>query len=252
MKRFIVYITALFVVTQFIKAEPLDSLILKGNLAYADGNYEQAIEHYQAVLNTGMVSYELYYNLGNAFYKQQQLAPAILNYERAILLHPDDEDVRYNLDLAKSLVVDKIEEIPEFFLTSWKKTVTRTFSSKTWAFMSIGAFIVMLVWLGIYFFTRQENIKRIAFWINLVMFILTIGFYSYSKQRKDLMLNHNTAIIFASSVTVKSSPDASGSNLFVLHEGTKVTVDDELGEWCEILIADGNKGWIKKENLEMI
>ncbi len=229
-----------------------DSILLKGNDFYISGNYEEAINTYQKIIDSGFVSSELYFNLGNAYYKQKKIAFSILYYEKAKQLAPNNEDIRYNLNLANKLVVDKIEKIPELIIKKWIRNYTNLFSSDLWAIISITCFIFMLLVILIYLFTLNIAIKKFTFWIAIIMFSVTATSYIISYKHKKEITTQNTAIIFSPSLTVKSSPDNSGTDLFLVHEGTKVNVEDRIGNWIEIKLDDGNKGWIEIENLKFI
>jgi tetratricopeptide (TPR) repeat protein len=225
---------------------------MRGNQQYVDGNFEQSIKTYESVLDSGYEAPELYFNLGNAYFKSHKLTPAILNYERAILLAPHDDDIAYNLDLARSYVLDKIDLLPQLFLKDWHMKVVRLFHSDIWAYISIFFFILSLFLFSLYLFKQGYRIKRVAFWIGLLCLFISISSFIFSYHHKQLISNHNKAIIFTPAVTVKSSPDNSGTDLFVIHEGTKVTIEDTLGLWAEIRLEDGNKGWLFRSDIEKI
>ncbi|MEE4196130.1 MAG: tetratricopeptide repeat protein [Bacteroidales bacterium] len=222
------------------------------NQAYTKGNYMQAINHYEMILQNGYESAALYYNLGNAYYKQNIIDKAILNYERALLLKPNHEDIRYNLQIANQLTIDRIEKLPEFFLSAWIKTIRNWFSSDKWALISLGSFVFTLVFISLYLYTRKYGLKKFSFWLGLVCFMISIFSLIFSYQQKQRIVLKDTAIVMSPSVTVKSSPDQSGTDLFILHEGTKVWLHDQVGEWKEIRLSDGSKGWIKVESIEEI
>ncbi|MEA3318202.1 MAG: SH3 domain-containing protein, partial [Bacteroidota bacterium] len=167
-------------------------------------------------------------------------------------LDPGNDDIQYNLQIANKLVVDKIEVLPEFILKTWLRKFTNLFSSNFWAVVSISSFILMLIFFAAYFFTSKINIKKLSFWFGILLFsISTFAFISSLKQQKNIITN-NSAIIFTPSVTTKSSPDDSGTDLFLVHEGTKVNINDKVGEWIEIKLSDGNKGWVKIEDVRFI
>ena len=222
------------------------------NQFYAENKFEDAILKYESIIDSGLESSEIYYNLGNAYFKTNNIAKAIVNYERALLLDPKDEDVQYNLELANTYIVDKIESIPPFFLKVWLNNFSLIMQSNNWAIISIASFILFLLLLLIYLFTKKIIIKKISFWFGIVILIISISAFGFSNRNKNILTKNNTAIIMAPSITAKSTPDNSGTDLFVVHEGTKVEVTDQIGEWVEIKLSDGNKGWIVAYQLEKV
>ncbi|HBX89499.1 MAG TPA: hypothetical protein DEG09_12890 [Marinilabiliaceae bacterium] len=229
-----------------------DSRFETGNQYYAEGQYESAIELYEEILKSGMEAPELYYNLGNAYYRQALLPAAILNYERALLLAPHDSDIRYNLSLAYGQITDKIEPVGVFFLTRWFSGFRNNTDSDTWALISIAAFVVVLTCLLIFFFSQRSNFRKLAFFAGIVALLISITTFTYSHQQKQHLQNRNRAIVFSPSVTVRSAPEAGGTELFVLHEGVRVKLIQELNNWYEIQLEDGSTGWMHAEHLEII
>jgi hypothetical protein len=177
---------------------------------------------------------------------------AILFYERAILLKPADEDINYNLQIAKTLAVDRFEEIPELFFIRWYNFMALLLSSNLWARISIVSFVLCLLFISLYFYSSKYKLKVLGFWLSLVLLIVSATSLAFSARNKSLIYNSSKAIIFSPLVNGKSSPDSSGTDLFLLHEGTKVTVEDEVGEWYEVRLSDGNKGWVPAGSLEII
>ena len=233
-------------------AQDLYSRLEKGNQQYVNGEFEAAIETYESVLDSGYEAAELYFNLGNAYFKSHKLTPAILNYERATLLSPNDEDIAYNLELARTYVVDKIDVLPQFFLKEWYTRLVRILNPNSWAYISIITFILFLLIFSVYLFIYRYKAKRIAFWFSLLLLIISIATYIFSYHHNKITTSHDKAIVFSPSVTVKSSPDESGTDLFLIHEGTRVTIEDTLGIWAEIKLEDGNKGWLHSSDIQKI
>ncbi|MBR4704716.1 MAG: tetratricopeptide repeat protein [Paludibacteraceae bacterium] len=219
------------------------------NAAYADGRYEEAATLYQSLLDE-QEDATLYYNLGNARFKQGELAQAILNYERALRLQPNNKDAQYNLAFAQSRITDNIVE-QDFFLSAWARAIRNNLRERTWLGLSIGLFILGLVGLLLFLLGREPWIRKTAFhtaWLALLFSLIT-GLNAYSLHQRDTL--RNEAIITQGVVNAKSSPDRSGTDLFTLHEGTKVTIRETLGEWCNIRVGN-NEGWIKQQNMERI
>ncbi|MCF8359591.1 MAG: tetratricopeptide repeat protein [Prolixibacteraceae bacterium] len=234
-----------------MKAEPSDSL-QKANEYYVDNEFAKAVEMYENILDKGYESAALYFNLGNAHYKNGNLTSAILNYERAKLLAPNDEDIQFNLDLANQFVVDKIEPLPRPFFLKWWHNLINMNTTNGWALISIAAFIFTLVFAAVYVFSRSTGLKKLGFAIAVIFLIGSLVTFGFSGVQKMKIIHRDHAIILSPTVTVKASPAESGTPLFVIHEGLKVEITEELGNWYEIKLADGNTGWLEKSTLEKI
>lgn len=229
-----------------------DSAIKEAEVAYTQEDYNKAIGLYENILKSNGESAEIYYNLGNAYYKAGMVASAILNYERALVLDPGDGDTRFNLQIARQKTVDKIEPIGDFFLTRWFNAVQDLGTSDSWAKLGIVCFILFIGCLILFFFSKWLRLKKIGFYTGVLLLMLVIFANIFAKKQKDELVNRMHAIVFTPTVTVKSSPDASGTDLFILHEGTKVLVKSTLGEWSEIQLEDGNIGWMPSKDIEKI
>lgn len=228
------------------------ALVDSANIYYSNSDYEKAINTYESIVNNGFESAELYYNLGNAYYKSNKIALAIVNYERSLKLNPNDQDVVFNLRMANTYVVDKIDVLPMFFLSSWMQRFIQTLDSNTWAIISMAGFISALSLLLMFFLSNNVAIRKISFWIGVLVLFVSVMSFSFSRKQKMLAELEPEAIVVTPSVVVKSSPDESGTQLFLIHEGLKVTVVDKLGEWCEVKLSDGNEGWLKEVDLVII
>ncbi|MCE5347566.1 MAG: tetratricopeptide repeat protein [Bacteroidales bacterium] len=224
----------------------------QGVTFYTSGNYEGALKVWSDIYNTGYRSVNLNYNIGNAYFKLNNIPLAILFYERAYLLNPADENVNYNLQIARTLIVDRFKEIPELFFVRWYNFMSLILSSNSWAKISIFSFILSLLALSLYIYSPKYRQKVIGFWIAISFFIVTLSSFALTIRNKELVYDSHKAIITSPLLSGKSSPDASGTDLFVLHEGTKVSVEDEVGEWVEIKLSDGNKGWVPGNSLNII
>jgi tetratricopeptide (TPR) repeat protein len=219
---------------------------------YSSGSYKEAADTWTEIYNTGYRSANLNYNLANAYFKLQNIPSAILFYERAYLLDPTNEDINYNLQIARTLIVDRFQEIPELFFVRWYNLISLLLSSNKWALISISAFILCLISLSLYIYSTRYLHKVTGFWIAVFLIALSGSSLVFSIRNKNLVYNSHSAIIFSPAVSGKSSPDSSGTDLFVLHEGTKVSVEDEVGEWYEIRLSDGNKGWVPSNCLDIL
>jgi hypothetical protein len=224
----------------------------QANDLYSKGNFEAAAKKYELIVEHQGVATQLYYNLGNAYYKSNEIGRSILNFERALRLNPSFDDARYNLDIAQLKVVDNIVQAPTFFLGRWTENLIKLVSSNQWLFMSLTFFVLFLVAVFLFVFGNSRRIRKISFYAGIVLLGFTFTSFIFSGVRKNQLGTHNHAIIMSGVVTVKSSPDKSGTDLFQLHEGTKVSLKSTLGDWIEIRLGNGSIGWVKQECLEKI
>jgi tetratricopeptide (TPR) repeat protein len=224
----------------------------KGSELFAAGKFQEALDQWLAIYKSGYRTASLDFNIGNTYFKLNNVPGAILYFERALLLKPGDEDINYNLQIARSLVVDKYVEIPEIFFVIWFNFISLAFSTNLWAKISIATFIFFLLSFSLYIYSSRYRYKVIGFWIAILMLIISISSISFSIRNRSLVFNNHKAIIFSPQVNGKSSPDNSGTDLFILHEGTKVTIEDEVGDWYEIRLSDGNKGWVPANCLDKL
>ena len=223
-----------------------------GNKEYRFGNYDKAITIYEELVKQGYRSAALYYNLGNSFYKSGNYAKAIVNFERALILKPQDDDIRFNLRLASLNTVDKIEPIPKLFYEQWWDRFISSFSSDTWSKIGIAACWLTLLFAGIYIFSNSVFFKKTGFFISL-FFGISAAFILFTGQVQHARIyDHKTAVIIETSAYIKSSPEEKSTNLFMLHAGTKIEIVDELQGWKKIKIANGNIGWISNNDVEVI
>ncbi|WP_346700744.1 tetratricopeptide repeat protein [uncultured Alistipes sp.] len=233
------------------KATP-DRLWDLANTAYVNGDYHAAAGYYEEILSRGLSSVKLYYNLGNAYFKEDRLGEAILNYRRALRLSPGSDDIRYNLGVAEARTKDNIEAIPEFFLTTWVRGVRHTMSCTAWSLFSLAALVCALSLFLTYLLARRLSLRKTGFYGTLIAFVLFILTTWFALGVRREMLDDSQAVVMSLSTAVKSSPDKSATDLFVLHEGTLVEITNRLDDWCEITIADGKKGWLESKTIETI
>lgn len=225
---------------------------LEADSAYMKGNYNSAIDIYEALLTQGEAA-EVYYNLGNSYFKADNIAKAILNYERALLFEPGNSDVRANLEIAYSKTIDKLDSAPELFLISWINNLINCMSERAWAIFAIAFFILFIAAFYFFIFSKHVLVKKIGFFSALICFLLVVLANVFAARQKDKLTNRNMAIIMNPSVIVYSTPSDGGTNLFVLHEGSKVSVkDDSMKGWKEIQLEDGKVGWVPAEAIEVI
>ena len=221
--------------------------------AYQEEQFEQAIKLYEEILATEGESAAIYYNLGNSYYKNKDIAKAVLNYERALLLNPGDADIRFNLDMAKGKTTDQITPTHEVFILTWAKALVNLMSESAWARLGIIAFILFLIGAVFYIFGNRIVYKKIGFVAGVICLFFSLFANFCASRQKSRLVDRTGAIIMVPTVSVKSTPNESGTDLFVLHEGTKVFVEDNsMKEWKEVRLEDGNKGWVKTESIELI
>ena len=221
--------------------------------AYQENKFTDAITAYEAILETEGESADIYYNLGNCYYKTKNIAKAVLNYERAWLLKPGDADIRFNLELARSKTVDQITPTCEVFIVTWIKNITNLMSEKEWGITAIISFLLLLIGLALYIFGNRIILKKIGFIAAAFFLIVCISANMFEKKKKNKIVSRSGAIVMSPTITVKSTPNESGTDLFVLHEGTKVYIeDDSMKGWKEIRLEDGKEGWLPASAIEVI
>ena len=262
-----IYFSILFIFTSVCSYAQTDSIQIseiaqmpeavvtkaQADSAYINNDFASAAYLYENILANQGESADIYYNLGNSYYKMDNIAKAIVNYEKALVLNPSDGDIRFNLELAQSKTVDKITPMSEIFLVTWMKNLMNIMSEKGWAKLAIISFILMLLMLTLYFFGKKIAIKKIGFITAICLLFVCILSNFISSSQKEKAQNHGSAIIMAPSVTIKSTPNEGGTDLFILHEGRKVNIkDNTMRDWKEIQLEDGNAGWIPSSAIEII
>ena len=229
-----------------------DALFEQGNTLYNDGKYAEAIEKYQAILDAKQHSAALYFNLANAHYKLNNIAPSIYYYEKALQLDPNDTDIKNNLAFAKNMTIDAIDIVPEGWVAKLIKNITNSLSFDNWAKLAIVWVFCFVVLFLIYYFAYTTFKKRLAFIASLAsLFLLCItlvlAFHSYNLTKKD-----RPAIIFAQESKVKSEPNSRSEESFRLHEGTKVQILDTVNNWKKIKLTDGKTGWVSNQDIKAL
>lgn len=245
-------IAAVFICADISAQENQNLIWDKANEAYSAGDYEAAATGYDSLVTLGYAGEKLFYNLGNAYFKSDRLGEAILFYNKAQRLAPSDEDIAYNLRIANGYVKDRIESVPEFFLATWIRSLRNSASSDTWAVISLLLFAGVLALAAVYLLGKRTAVRKTGFFGGIILLGLFMIAVSFSSIKRKEITAPKEAVILSSAAPVKSSPDNNSKDIFVLHEGTKVRVTDRLGEWREIMIADGNKGWVAAGTIGMI
>ena len=221
--------------------------------AYAASDYATAIHIYEQLLATHGESAAIYYNLGGAYYKTDDIARSILNYERALLMAPSNGDIKFNLELARSKAVDKNVIVSELFFVRWYRGFAAIMSADSWSRVAILCFIILISCLVLFIFNKKRKTKKIIFIFALLSLLSCVLANVIASNQTAKLLHRESAIIMEPSVTVRSTPSVNGTELFILHEGKKVTIkDDSMKAWKEIEIEDGNIGWLPAESIERI
>lgn len=216
---------------------------------YKAAQYIQAVEHYEQLLEQGYKEAEVYYNLGNCYYKLNQTAKAVLNLERAAKLAPEDEDIQHNLKLANLKTIDKIQPVPQLSVITWWKRFISSHSSGGWATLAL-----VLVWVSLISFAALFflGMKKITSAIGVLCLIFSIFFLALGFRQNQKEHNPGEAVLMVPNTFVKSAPDENGNNLFMIHEGIKFEILDRVGSWHKIRLADGKVGWLEKETFQTI
>ncbi len=223
-----------------------------GDQAYSKGQYQQAIQIYTGMLKHGANAY-VYYNLGNCYYRTKDIAKSVLCYERAHLLNPGDGDIKANLALAKSKTADKTVAASTMFFVQWWNDLTDMKSSDQWSHCAIGFFIVMLAGFALYIFSNAIRAKKLGFGIALICLAICVLSNIFAYRQKTKLVDQTGAVVMTPVVTVRSTPSDGGTALFVVHKGHVVSIkDNSMRYWKEIQLEDGNMGWMKTSDMEII
>lgn len=224
--------------------------------AYRNSNFAESIRLYEAqVAQNRLINQEsaqLYYNLGNSYFRDNQIAKAIVNYERALLLDPGDSDIRHNLRFAKTRIEDKIDSADSFFVNKWIRSIQNLYSGNTWGVIGVILFVLLIIAIGSYMISIQLIWRKVSFYVGIILLSMVIITNVFAFKQKNKIVNRTTGIVMAASVSIYTSPDAHSQELFRLHEGAKVKIKREEGRWIEIVIANGSVGWLQKKNVETI
>ena len=229
--------------------ETVDVWFEQANAAYNMGNYDSAKVVYEKILAADMESVPLYYNMGNAYYKMHDYPMAIWCYEKALKLDPSNEEVQTNLAIANHAIVDKIEPVPQSFIVRWWRNARASLSGDGWACCSIVFFALLLVSVFLFLRSRKVGLRKLGFFTGLVFLAVFALSVVFAAQLKQASATQDQAILMSPTVTVKSSPSEISLDLFVLHEGTKVSVLVTANGWFEIKIANGSLGWLEADNM---
>ena len=230
-----------------------EKILAAADSAYINGDYSGAANLYEKIIRENGVSPSLYMNLGNSYFKKNEIAKSILNYERAYKLDPSDEDIRFNLELARTKTVDEEIVKNELFIFVWIRKFVSLMNVNQWGYAIIFFVFLLVIALATYFFTKKTVVLKAALIVSTISAILTIASFFAASYQKKLYMSHNYAIVMAPSATVKSTPNETGTDLFIIHEGRKVEIiDSTMKNWVEIKLDDGNEGWIQNDIIDII
>ncbi len=250
MKKILLYITV-FLTTLFLQAQSAGSFFKEGNKAYKKGDYQAAITAYEKALQTDSIAPELYFNLGNAYYKLNRIAPSIYYYEKALKLNPEDEDIRYNLQLANQMKLDKIDKVPESVFLRYKKKFNKLFSYNTWAWLAVLSAIFGFLNFTVFLFTQKTNIKRLTFvamWLSFFLLLYTWYNADYGKK----ISQEKFAIVFSPNTDLMTEPNLTTDIVARLHEGTKIKILKSEDDWYLVQLPNGKKAWVPKTDIKIL
>lgn len=250
--RKIILLLILIVSIMATYGQQLDPRVQKANELYNVAKYEEAKELYEQVVNEGNFAPELYYNLANTYYKNNEISKAILYYERALRLKPDDEDVKFNLQMANLRIIDKMETIPQLPFLNWWEEARNFFSMDGWAILALLTLFLALGLFNLYLLFSSSLHKKIFFFSSILLLVITMMSWSFAEKNYQAIHSGGEAIVTIPTLIVKGSPTETGTDLFVIHEGLKVTISENVGDWYKITLPNGNQGWLKVNAVEII
>jgi len=224
----------------------------EGNRLYNEAHYYEALDKYTQILDSGEHSAELYFNMGNAHYKLNNIAPSIYFYEKALLLKPNDKEIKNNIAFARNMTIDAIDKVPEIGFSSVVNKWARSFHFETWAKFSVGFSILFVLLFLFYYFSYSSFRKRFAFITSTICLILVFVTLGLTFHGQNLVEANQPAIVFAKESQIKSEPNLRSTEAFKLHEGTKVQVLDTVDNWKKIKIDDGKTGWVMNDDIKLV
>jgi len=251
-KKITVLIATILLVAFQAAGQNPEQLAQQAAKAYNSRQYTESIKLYTKIIASGYESYPLYYNLGNAYFRNNENAEAVFYYEKALKIAPNNEDIKHNIEVINSKLTDKVEKVPELFYKRWWKQILNMMDIDALATLNIILLTLALILIALYIAVSNILIRKISFWTGIsLLFFFSIGVVAASHRNHYLNEQHE-AIVFEQTVNIKSSPDENSKDIFVLHEGTKVTLLDVVADWQEIRIANGSVGWIKSTDIRKI
>lgn len=243
---YLIFVSINFLQPASLFAQSADDLMLEANKYYQEQQYNTAIEFYNKIISQGYESSALFYNLGNAYFKAGDLGKAILYYEKGLKLSPGDDDITFNLRIANSRTVDKITELPKLFIVEWWEKLITSFSTSGWAFLTVVIFWIFLGAIGLFIFAKKIRVQKISLMVSSFVLALLIVSVVILISRYNHEVVKNYGVLTEQIYSVKGAPDSRSNDIFVIHEGIKFTIEDQVNEWYKIRLADGKVGWIPK------
>jgi len=251
MKRIIIYIVFLFFSGNLF-AQDAQLLFEKANKVYRNGDYNKALNNYKKIDSLDLQSADLYYNIGNTYYKLNQIAPSIYYYEKALLLNPNHQDAKHNLIFAQRMTIDAFESLPKTLIQKINEQVIYPIQYNKWAWISVALAILFSLFFLMYYYAGFTSKKRLFFTLSLLSFFLFLVSLSFTFKAKHHEDSNQPAIVFSMKASVKSEPTTVASEVFELHEGTKVQVLEQIDDWSKIKLIDGKIGWLKSKEVKTI
>ncbi len=227
-------------------------LFQKANTAYNEGNYSEAIDNYELILENGETSAELYYNLANAHYKLSHIAPSVYFYEKALQLNPGDSDVKNNLEFAQRMLIDEIEEVPKTGLLKITNKLISVLSFNGWAWTAVIGSSLFAAFFLLYYFSNSSRQKRLFFTTSIIGLILMLSALIFAFQQREFNENSQFAIIFSEEAIVRNEPTLRSSEILSLHEGTKVKILETFQNWIKFELANETQGWMDKSDVRFL
>ena len=249
MRQVLIFIAIIFSSLSFAQN---DTLFEEANALYNSENYHEALDRYKAIVEAGEHSAALYFNIGNAHYKLNHIAPSIYYYEKALLLKPNDSEIKNNLAFARNMTLDAIDTVPEVGFSGLFNKWASYFHYEVWAKITVGLALLFVVLFIAYYFSYSTAKKRLAFITSLTCLILACVALSLTFHGENLVDKNQPAIVFAKESQIKSEPNLRSTEAFKLHEGTKVQVLDTVNNWKKIKISDGKTGWVMSEDIKLV
>ncbi len=248
----IFFVLLLLFVSMPLYGQSVDQIMKQGNSEYQNNQFEKAIDSYNKILHKDYESAALYYNLGNAYFRLHKLGMAILNYEKGLRLSPNDEDLQYNLRIANARTVDKIQELPKLFFVQWWDGIITSLSVTSLSLLLILVYIAFLVAIAVYLLSKNFKFQRLSFFGGSTLLAVLVIVVIIFVARVNRESSSNYAILVEPSITAKIAPDSKSSDVFLIHEGIKFQLVDQVNNWSKIQLADGKIGWLPDNSFEKI
>lgn len=251
-KLFMVFALLIMCKNVFANALYYEEVFDKANVEYSNGNFNEALNYYNEIIDAGFYSPNVYFNLGNTYFKLQRIPESILYYEKALHTDPSHTDARFNLSIANQQITDKINALPEIAIQRWFKEFLFTFSDDTWAWIAITLFWLAILSLLLYRFSLRALFQKMFFYSALLLFVFFVCCLTLGIQLNKIQKQSRFAVVFDSKASIKSEPSHQSTTLFVVHEGLKVRLNEEVNNWYKVELPDGNIGWVQQSAVERI